>query len=73
LHTGQTEPAGLIAQSFKGLDPATIRSLGGDLLQVSQQEYWEVSERRLNIYFVPDPQREKLREFLDGLLEDGKD
>jgi hypothetical protein len=37
------------------------------LLQVTRQKYWEVSERRMNIEFVPEPQREKLREFFETL------
>ncbi len=72
LFTGQDEPAGLIRKAFRGLDRNFIHTLKEDLLQVTRQKYWEVSERRMNIEFVPTPQRERLREFFDGLLQDPK-
>ena len=37
-------------------------------MQVTRQKYWEVSERRMNIEFVPEPQRVKLQEFFDTVL-----
>ena len=69
LYSGQKEAADLIGRSFRGLDPAFVQTLQEDLLQVTRQKYWEVSERRMNIEFVPSPQRERLREFFDGLLK----
>jgi hypothetical protein len=69
LHTGQAEPAALIRESFRGKEAAFIQSLKEDLLQVTRQKYWEVSERRMNIDFVPVGQRGKLEEFFDSLLK----
>ena len=69
LYSGHKEAADLIGQSFRALDPAFILGLREELLQVTRQKYWEVSERRMNIEFVPAPQRERLREFFDGLLK----
>ncbi len=69
LHTGQTEPAALIRESFRGREPAFIQTLKEDLLQVTRQKYWEVSERRMNIDFIPVQQREKLEEFFNSLLK----
>jgi hypothetical protein len=69
LHTGQTEPAALIRESFRGREPAFIQTLKEDLLQVTRQKYWEVSERRMNIDFIPVHQREKLEEFFNSLLK----
>ena len=68
IHSGQKEPAELIRRSFQELDPEFIRRLEKELLQVTSQKYWEVSERRMNIEFVPEPQRMKLREFFDAVL-----
>ena len=68
LFSGQEGAADLIRQSFQGLSPDFIRSLKDDLLQVTRQKYWEVSERRMNIEFVPEPQRIKLQEFFDTVL-----
>jgi hypothetical protein len=67
IQSGQEEPVDLIRRSFQELDPEFIRRLEKELLQVTSQKYWEVSERRMNIEFVPEPQRGKLREFFDEL------
>jgi hypothetical protein len=69
LEAGQTEPTTLIRDSFRGLDRAFIQTLKEDLLQVTRQKYWEVSERRMNIDFLPTPRREKLQEFFDSILK----
>lgn len=70
LLAGQTEPANIIRESFQSLDPAFIQNLKKDLIQSTRQKFWEVSERRMNIDFVPTPQREKLQEFFESLLKD---
>jgi len=67
LNSGQEGAADLIRQSFQGLSRDFIQALKNDLLQVTRQKYWEVSERRMNIEFVPEPQRVKLREFFETL------
>jgi hypothetical protein len=67
LYTRRPEPVKLILQGFKGMNPGLIETLKEDLLQVTRQKYWEVSERRMNIEFVPEPQREKLKEFFASL------
>ncbi len=69
LYRGDEEAAGLIAQNFRTLDPAFLRALEEELLQVTRQKYWEVSERRMNMEFVPAAHREKLREFFALLLK----
>ncbi len=71
LLAGRPEPVELIRASFEGLDPALLKTIKEELLRVTRQKYWEISERRMNIDFVPDPQREKLREFFESL--EGKD
>lgn len=68
MHVGRSEPVTLIRQSFQGIKPAWIQTLKDELLQVTRQKYWEVSERRLNIDFAPEAQKEKLCEFFDCLL-----
>jgi hypothetical protein len=60
----------MIRGNFQGLEPAFIQSLKKDLLQITRQKFWEISERRMNIDFVHPVQREKLQEFLDSLLQD---
>jgi hypothetical protein len=39
-----------------------------ELLDVRREKYWEVNERRLNMDYVPEPQRERLREFLERVV-----
>jgi len=67
LLAGHPQPADLIRQSFAGLDAAFVRNLANDLLHIKREKYWEINERRINMDYVPDAQREKLREFLEGL------
>jgi hypothetical protein len=64
---GQAEPAELIRRSFTGLDPAFLAEIKDDLLHIQREAYWEITERRTNIHYVPDAQRAKLREFFDSL------
>ena len=69
LFSEKKEEAERVAEKFQRLAPDFIQGLKEDLLQVTRQKYWEVSERRMNIEFVPEPQREKLREFFTHLQE----
>jgi Predicted membrane protein (DUF2254) len=65
-----TEQAGAAEQvrdRLRSLDPARRERLGRELLAVRREKYWEVNERRMNMEYVPDDQREKLREFLATL------
>ncbi len=67
LLSGEAEPTAQIRQSFAGLDPPFVGALKRDLLRITRENYWEVNERRMNIDYVPDAQREKLREFFETL------
>jgi hypothetical protein len=64
---GESDPVEQIRKSFAGLDGAFIAEIMDDLLHVKREKYWEVSERRTHIDYVPPAQREKLREFFDSL------
>ena len=64
---GQPEQVELIRRSFTGLDPALLEEIKEDLLHIQREAYWEITERRTNIHYVPEPQREKLREFFESL------
>lgn len=65
---GYLEPVESIRASFLLLEPAFIHRVQEDLLRVKREKYWEVTDWRMNIEYVPDVQREKLREFFDGLV-----
>jgi hypothetical protein len=65
LLAGHDAAAAEVEASFRGLDPAFARRVKAELLDVRREKYWEVNERRLNMDYVPEPQRERLREFLE--------
>jgi len=67
LLTHQPEPAEQIRRSFHTLEPLFLRRLTEELMLIKREKYWEVNERRMNMDYVPDDQREKLREFLEGV------
>lgn len=66
---GHRTEANLIADHFAGLDPAFVFALEDDLMHIKREKYWEVNERRINMDYVPDEQREKLREFFAALRQ----
>jgi Predicted membrane protein (DUF2254) len=63
----QIEPVALIRDSFRGLDPAMTKVIRDELLQITREDYWEVIDRRINMDYVPDAQREQLRQFFESL------
>jgi hypothetical protein len=65
---GQTEPLELIRKRFAGLEASFLAQIEDDLLHVKHEKYWEISERRMHIDYVPDAQRNKLREFFEQVL-----
>jgi len=67
LLSGQTDPVAQIRNNFQNLDPTSIASLKEDVIHVKRRNYWEIGERRMNIDYVPEPQREKVREFFESL------
>jgi hypothetical protein len=70
LH-GPAEPAVTIRAHWAALEPAFIRQVRDELLAVRREKYWEVTERRLNIDFVPDAQRAELSHFFEAALGAG--
>ena len=65
---GLPEPAKRVRDSLDGLSPELAATLRDDLLHVRREKYWEVNERRMNLDFVPEDQRETLRLILDALV-----
>lgn len=68
LAAGQAEPVAQIRGHFSGLEASFLKDIKEDLLSVRREKYWEVNERRMNMDYVPEPRRQKLREFFDTLL-----
>jgi Ca2+/Na+ antiporter len=65
---GLPEPAKQVRASLDGMAPELAERVRDDLLHVHREKYWEVNERRMNLDFVPDEQRETLRRILDALV-----
>jgi hypothetical protein len=67
LLCGRPDLAGEVRKSFDGLEPALVNAIREDLLRITREKYWEVNERRLNMDYVPAPQRRLLAEFLESV------
>ncbi len=67
LMTDRASAASQVRERLRTLDKERIERLGAELMAVRREKYWEVNERRMNMEYVPDAQRERLREFLAGL------
>jgi hypothetical protein len=69
---GHDEQVAQMREEFAGLPRAFIEEIADDLLHVRREKYWEIGGRRTNIDYVPDAQREMLRQFFEGLLVSGR-
>lgn len=68
---GHGEQVALMREEFTGLPRAFIEQIADDLLHVRREKYWEIGGRRANIDYVPEAQREVLRQFFESLLASG--
>jgi hypothetical protein len=66
LVNGHDAAAQQIREIFTQLDARFKRQIYMDLVHIKRDKYWEVNERRINIDYMPDDQREKLSEFFEG-------
>jgi len=67
LH-GENDALEAVRGAWRELSPAFVSQVRNELLAVTREKYWEVSDRRLNLDFVPDAQRVKLGEFFASLV-----
>jgi hypothetical protein len=67
LMTDRSAPAAQVKERLLLLESARLERLSRELMAVRREKYWEVNERRMNMEWVPDAQRERLREFLGAL------
>jgi len=67
LLRGEDGPVAPIRESFRDLTPQSIETLAAEMLRIERENYWEINERRINMDYVGDAQREKLREFFRSL------
>jgi len=66
LH-GEQGPVERVRASLRELPAATRQALAEELIRIKRENYWEINERRINMDYVAEPQREKLREFFASL------
>jgi hypothetical protein len=69
LMKGHKDAAAQVRARLRELDPQVLERLGTELMAVRREKYWEVNERRMNMEYVPEPQRAQLRQFLAELRE----
>lgn len=65
--TDRAPAAAQVRERLRLLESARLDRLTTELMAVRRAKYWEVNERRMNMEYVPDVQRERLREFLGAL------
>ena len=66
LH-GENEAVEAIRLAWHDLSPVFVAQVRNELLGATREKYWEVSDRRMNLDYVPEEQRAKLREFFASL------
>ena len=67
LH-GEREALEAIRRAWRDLSPSFVAQVRNELLSVTREKYWEVSDRRLNLDYVPDAQRAELSAFFGSLV-----
>jgi hypothetical protein len=65
--TGREAAAAQVRERLRLLESSRRERLTAELMAVRREKYWEVNERRMNMEYVPDDQRVRLREFLGAL------
>ncbi len=59
----------LLSKVFEKLDRDTLLKIQDDLMHIKKEKYWEVIDRRTNIDYVDDNQKEIINNFLKKCLE----
>jgi hypothetical protein len=67
LTAGDAEAAAPLAAVLRATDPALRRRIAADLAGTESERYWEVNDRRVNLDFVPPPERAALAEFFASI------
>jgi hypothetical protein len=68
LH-GHEPQAAAIRDSFRGLPAPLLAGMQDDLLHVRREKFWEINDRRVNMDYVPAPQRAQIAELFAALAE----
>jgi Predicted membrane protein (DUF2254) len=63
LSTGETARAQAIVADMSGESPQRLRSIRDEMLAVTSKDFWEIVDRGANFDYLPDPRKQRLREF----------
>lgn len=63
LSTGETARAQAIYDDMAGESPERLRSIRDEMLAVTAKDFWEIVDRGANFDYLPQPRKERLRQF----------
>ncbi len=63
LSTGETARARAIFDDMAGESAERLRSIRDEMLAVTAKDFWEVVDRGANFDYLPEPRKERLRQF----------
>jgi len=63
LSTGETARAQAIFDDMSTESPQRLRSIREEMLAVTAKDFWEVVDRGANFDYLPEPRKQRLREF----------
>jgi len=67
LEAGLPAEAAKIGADLAGLPPALLATVQSDLLNLQERSFWEVTDRQINLEWVPAERRPHVKAFLDSL------
>lgn len=71
LVAGASEHANRVAADMRGEKPERLASIHGELLSVTDREFWEVTDRGVNFDFLDQSRKEKLDDFFARITSKG--
>ena len=63
LSTGESGRAQAIFDDMAAESPERLRSIRDEMLAVTAKDFWEVVDRGANFDYLPEPRKERLRQF----------
>jgi hypothetical protein len=63
LSTGESARAQAIFDDMSSESPQRLRSIRDEMLAVTAKDFWEVVDRGANFDYLPEPRKQRLREF----------
>ncbi len=63
LSTGESARAQAIFDDMAAESPERLRSIRDEMLAVTAKDFWEVVDRGANFDYLPEPRKERLRQF----------